>query len=82
MASFPHEFSLSMGHRSGPYRSSSFAQELGKREKRKKGEGGGGGRERGNKPAGMTFKQHLQYAHLSKCDQNSFEVQYHADIAP
>ena len=45
MASFPHKFSLSMGHRSGPYRSSSFAQELGKREKRKKGEGGGGGGE-------------------------------------
>ena len=43
MASFPHKFSLSMGHRSGPYRSSSFAQELGKREKRKKRRRGGGG---------------------------------------
>ena len=48
-------------------RTGSFAQELGKREKKEKVGGGGGERggrrgrerERENEPAGMTFKQHL-----------------------
>ena len=37
-------------------RTGSFAQELGKREKKEEGTGG----ERENEPAGMTFIQHLR----------------------